>query len=165
MSAPHPQGFPVFVAAPYARAREVLCVHEELLAIGCFPTSHWARLARGTLEELRGGDAALIQSAIELNDACLRKSSAVLALSCEGEGGEMFCEVARALERYVPVVWVGTRLILSTFRMGVYTCEALHDALAALSIAAEHVRHAGSVGAARQRLHRFFRARSELRAS
>ncbi|HEV3189631.1 MAG TPA: hypothetical protein VGY54_03995 [Polyangiaceae bacterium] len=129
-------GFPVYVAAPYSLAPTVRAIHEELARVGCHPTSQWARLADGTLEQLDRCSPAELESAIELNDLCIDKSMAMVVVSPEEpKGGETFAEVGRALALRLPVLWTGSRRILSSYRKGVFRVD-LSEALRALAYAA-----------------------------
>lgn len=105
----------VYVAAPYGRREYVRIVHDWLMEAGLEPCSSWA------YSELPEdfSDAAVIEAAIEENDMALEEAEAVLVLAFDGEGGEMFAEVARAIDDDVPVFWVGRR-ILSAYREGVH---------------------------------------------
>ncbi|WP_394825007.1 hypothetical protein [Pendulispora albinea] len=118
----------IYVAAPYEDALLVREVHARLRACGCIYTSTWAENARGaenfalsTVDELR--------EITRLNDDGIDMSDAMLVIARPGAGGEMFAEVRYALERQIPVYWVGRR-ILSTFRPGVTLCESIDDAVA-----------------------------------
>lgn len=115
----------VYVAAPYLvpiLAREA---HERLREVGFTPTSTWAARATGP-ECLTDGFAL---AAIAENDFDLLSSDAVIALAREGAGGEMFCEISRALVERIPVFWVGTRKILSCYRRGVVCCDSVEEAI------------------------------------
>lgn len=157
---------PVYVAAPYPRAAEVRAMHNALNEIGCVGVSHWATCARETFDEALA-NPRIAQSALELNDRCLEQAVVIVALAFDGEGGEMFAEVGRALaipELAPPVLWIGQRLVLSCFRTGVYVVSQL-EAFAALEHVARGCLSGHSLGVARQRLHHWMRRKAERDAA
>lgn len=119
----------VYVAAPYVDAPIVREVHEILAIAGFLPTSTWATRAAGAESLTR--DVA--QQAIVQNDDDLLSSDAMIVIARTGAGGEMFCEVTRALIEEIPVFWVG-RQILSTYRDGVILCEDIDDVMRKLEV-------------------------------
>lgn len=147
-------GLPVYVAAPYERAPEVRAFHTELSRIQCIPVSVWANTASAK-EDFSNIDIVL--SRIELNDECLYRAAVVVVLSYPNEGGEMFCEISQALHMHkCPILWIGTRAILSTFREGIYVCER-QAALTALEFTAKGFSFSDSTMTARIRLHTYMR--------
>lgn len=146
------QGFPVFVAAPYGRAQMVRDTHGALLRAGCQPLSEWAELASGPecLDDMSAREREL---AMQLNHAGILRSGAMLVLSFQGEGGEMFADVARGLlaRPSVPVIWTGDRTVLSAFHQSVYRC-LLSEGMAALRAAADVYAEGASFEAARKRM-------------
>src|SRR5262249_18320094 len=103
----------VYVAAPYADRMLVRDVHVKLVEAGMVPASNWANSnVPGDLQP------EATARPIHQNDTSIAVSDAVLVLARPGAGGEMFCEVTRALVWGTPVYWVGRR-ILSAFRPGV----------------------------------------------
>lgn len=143
-------GFPVYVAAHYSLAPMVRAIHEKLFAIGCAPTSQWARLATRTLEELEDCSPEERRILWEMNDTCIDQSEAMLVVACVNKGGETFVEVGRALGRTIPILWTGERRILSSYRQGVFRVS-LDEALRALEHAAS-AQTAGGWRMARTRL-------------
>jgi hypothetical protein len=148
--------FRVYVAAPFARAATVRLIHNDLRSIGCKPSSEWVRLAK-TPERLEALSPSERLSTIELNDACIDRSHAMIVRAFPLEGGEMFVEMARAITRSIPVLWVGSRTILSAFRPGVFRCN-YETALAGLKVAADAIALGGTAFAGRRRLCAFFGA-------
>ena len=121
----------VYVAAPFARFMDSFAVTNDLRAAGHTSTSWWIHAAYTTrgVEALTDRSAAV---ALATNDADVDRSDAMIVLAYPGEGGEMFCEMSRALARGIPVFYVGGRLVLSAFRPGVTRCASVADAIAAL---------------------------------
>ena len=126
----------IYVAAPYGSAARVREVHKLLEAIDCSPVSHWAEMA--TDAEHLTDSAARVQRAMwEVNIQCLDTAEAVLVLSEETGGGEMFAEIGRALHMGRPVLWTGPRRVLSCYAPGVVIERCLDDALDRLAGAAK----------------------------
>jgi hypothetical protein len=123
--------FRVYVAAPYADASGVRRVHALLRYLRLEPTSSWAEEAEGP-EALDRLPLELVREIADRNDAALASSSAVLVLAREGAGREMFAEIRFALERRIPVVWVGPARPLTAYRVGVTRVDDLTEALATL---------------------------------
>ena len=116
----------VYVAAPYADAAVARNVHELLRLHGLDVTSRWAEAARGLEPCL--GEAAMRDRAAA-NDRDVLRADAMLVLSRDGAGGEMFAEARLAIERGKPIFWVG-RPILSAYRLGVVRCATVGEAIA-----------------------------------
>jgi hypothetical protein len=118
----------VYVGAPFASAGRVRETHRLLESIGCHPTSHWAELA--TDAEHLSDDKRRSQGAQwQVNAECLAQSEAMLVLSEDVAGGELYAEVGRALSRGIPVLWTGPRRILSCYAPGVVIERSLDSAL------------------------------------
>jgi hypothetical protein len=125
----------VYVGAPYASAAHVREVHGLLERIGCHPMSHWAELAT-TAEHLSDTSARAHGAQWKINADCIDQAEAMLVLSEETGGGELFAEVGRALARGIPVLWTGPRRILTCYAQGV-VIESLDEALDKLAGAAK----------------------------
>jgi hypothetical protein len=103
-------------------------------------------------EDLRGTVLRRIHRQIDTNKRDLRSAHVVFAIPQQGMGGEMFCEVARALEWGIPVVWVAQpRVILSAYDEGVGRVPAVSDGLTFLGVLARMVRWSPSVSDERVR--------------
>lgn len=123
----------IYIAAPWECAPMVRNVHTILRDRGFEPTSSWAELrdADGTPEKLTPAVARL---ALAINTKAINDSDAMLFICRKGLGGEAFVEFALARSQAIPVFWVGPRVILSTFAVGVTLCDSLPDALQALEV-------------------------------
>jgi hypothetical protein len=132
---------PVYVAAPFHAASRAREVHQLLMAQECVPTSSWATAAGdGPVgpEILLDSEVKLLSARFQRNIDDLDNAYALLVLSDERDGGEMFAEVGRAIANGIPVLWTGPRRILSCFAVGrVRMFASLDDALAVLKRAAE----------------------------
>ncbi len=127
--------FLVYVASSYQNAPYVRAVHEKLRAIRMEPSSSWAGHANGP--EPRDLSVDALRAIAARNDSDLLDSHAVLVIAHE-QSGETFAELRLALERQLPVVYMGERRILSAYRPGVVRVESIVEALYALT----HVRDA-----------------------
>ena len=125
----------VYVGAPYASAWRVRKVHDLLKQIACDPVSHWAELATEQ-EHLHDSRWHMHRAQWEINVRGIDSCEAMLVLSDEIGGGELFAEVGRALLIGRPVLWTGPRRILSCYAPGVLVCPSLEDAMAQLARAA-----------------------------
>jgi hypothetical protein len=129
--------FRVYVAAPYEDAPGVRRVHALLRYLRLEPTSTWAEEADGP-EVLEKMPLDVVRALADRNDADLESSSALLVLPRAGAGREMYAEVRLAIERNIPVIWVGGPRPLSAYRVGVARVDDLTEALAHLcELAAE----------------------------
>lgn len=117
----------IYIAAPYAKGPAARAVVPTLWERRFDVCSTWHYVAYGP-ESL---DAAVAASAIEQNDRDLEEADAVLSLAYRGEGGEMFCELTRALIAGKPVYWVSMdgRDVLSAWRPGVVRCATVEEAI------------------------------------
>ena len=117
----------IYIAAPYARAKEARAAGLFLVSRGLCIESTWDIAAAGP-ESL---DSVCAAEAIKINDSELQISDAVLCLAYRGEGGEMYCELTRALIAGKPVYWVSMdgRDVLSAWRPGVVRCASVDDAI------------------------------------
>jgi len=125
----------VYVAAPYPCADKARAAHRELDAIGIQATSAWAEEARGQ-EQLSDAFCEDQRKLWERNAEMLADSHALLALSEPAGGGEFFVEIGMAIRSAIPVVWVGTRRVLSCYSGRVRVLGTLEDALVVLGRAA-----------------------------
>lgn len=121
----------VYVAAPYPHAAEARAAHAELRSMDMKPTSSWAEEASG-LEVLSDAHCADQRRIWDRNVEDLSDSHALLALSQPSGGGEFFVEVGLAIGRSIPVLWVGTRRVLSCYSGRVRVFSTLMDALVVL---------------------------------
>jgi hypothetical protein len=121
----------VYVAAPYSCSAVVRMFHARLRRAGFEPTSRWAERATGE-ENLAAMSEAALAEAIDQNDYDVDRAGYLVAIARRDIGGEMFCEMSRALFRGIPVVYVGDRVVLSAFRTSVTRVGGLEDALAVL---------------------------------
>lgn len=117
----------VYVAAPHAKREQVRAVHEELRGAHLAPSARWADGSEDESRLSKHEARALAQQ----NDEDVGSSHCLLVLGFPGEGGEMFAEVARALDAETPVVWVG-RTTLSTHRRGVVLAADIGEAIVTL---------------------------------
>lgn len=110
----------------------VRVVHHSLVQRGFTPTSAWAETAGSS----PGGvlTAEIARPALVANYTAVGDSDAMLVLAYPGKGGEMFVEFGFARSQAIPVFWVGPRVILSTFAVGVTLCDDIPDALQALEV-------------------------------
>lgn len=127
MSAPK-----VYVAAPWEKVAAVHEAHRQLLLRGFVFMSQWAHKADGKPEGVLTPEVARL--ALVGNYTAVGDSDAMLVLAYPGLGGEMFVEFALARSQAIPVFWVGPRVILSTFAVGVTLCDDVPDALQALEV-------------------------------
>lgn len=125
----------VYVAAPYPHADSARAAHAELRAMGMRATSSWAEEASG-LEVLSDAHCADQRKLWERNVEDLSDAHALLALSQPAGGGEFFVEVGLAIGRSIPVLWVGSRRVLSCYSGRVRVFDTLADALVVLGRAA-----------------------------
>ena len=138
--------FRVYVAAPYDDAPGVRRIHALLRYLRLEPTSSWIDLAVGP-EELETLSVEELQRRAKRNDDDLESSNAVLVLPRQGAGREMFAEARLAIDRHIPVVWVGGPRSLSAFRDGVQRVEDLMEGLAHLcELAAWREQHMATLG-------------------
>lgn len=112
----------VYICAPWVDARRMSAWLPILASYGLENGSSWIAAACS----LDGPDP-LDAKSIQKNDEELHLADAVLVISREGAGGEMFCEFTRAIMAGIPVFWVG-REILSCRRAGVTICDDIQDA-------------------------------------
>ena len=107
-----------YFISDYANAPLVRHVHWIVPLMGVEPTSRWAEEASGPERLAELGQEKVRELAAQ-NDRDLASSHVGVVIAREGLGGELFCEAARALERDIPLIWVGPRTVLTTFREGV----------------------------------------------
>ena len=119
---------PIYIAAPFADAALVREVGARLPAFGAESRSTWAECADGP-EQLEAMTPDEVRSVAAANDRDLLASFALVVLSRDGAGGEMFAEARLALEYGIPIVWVGKRRPLSAYREGVIRVDTIEDAL------------------------------------
>jgi len=134
-----PALIPVYIAAPFADAALVRAIEPRLLPLGAESHSGWAQHANGP-EQLDSMPLQSIQNIAAANDRDLMSAFAVLVLSRDGAGGEMFAEARLALEYGIPVVWVGARRPLTAYRPGVVRVDTLEEALDLIALFAARVR-------------------------
>lgn len=118
----------VYICAPFEdgpglSARTI----PSMIYAGIIPLASWVDDALSGKSD-KHLTAASAQAALAVNDFELASSDAVLVIAREGTGGEMFCEVGRALALSIPVFWVGRR-VLSAWRQGVTICDSVDDAI------------------------------------
>lgn len=116
-----------YVAAPWTKRPDVRALHKRLEAIGIAPTSNWADMPGDDAECLTEDSA---ESAIAVNDYDIARSHVAVFLAYPNLGGESYCELARLLASRTAVLWVGTRICLSTLRPGVVRLPSLDSAIA-----------------------------------
>lgn len=122
----------IYVAAPWERGGEVRAMHSLLTSRGFEPTSNWVYCTDGKPEGRITPEIA--RPALARNYGDIKDSDAMLVLAYPGLGGEMFVEFGFARSQAIPVFWVGPRVILSTFAVGVTLCDDIPDALQALEV-------------------------------
>ena len=118
----------LYVAAPFERAPEVRDLHALARPLGITAVSFWAEEAHGP-ENLRSLPRDVVRALGRKNDRDLLSAHLVVALASYGAGGEMFAEVRLALAHRIPVLWIGTRSILTAYREGVLRAETLEDGM------------------------------------
>lgn len=118
----------VYVASPFALREEVKALHGALRAAGLDPVARWPY---GTEKEA-DLTTPMARELAARNDEDVDGSHALLVLARPAAGGEMFCEIARAVAARTPILWTGDRIILSTFREGVLRAASIEDAVAIL---------------------------------
>lgn len=118
----------VYVASPFALREEVKALHDRLRTAGLEPVAQWPY---GTEKESEL-TTPMARALADRNDLDVDGSHALLVLGRPAAGGEMLCEVARALAARTPIVWTGERIVLSTFREGVLRAASMEDALTVL---------------------------------
>jgi len=123
--------FRVYVTAPYEDARAVRRIHSLLRYLRLEPTSSWVDEATAP-EALDALPVEELRRRAQRNDDDLESSSAILVLPRHGAGREMFAEARVAIDRHIPVVWVGGPRSLSAYRDGVVRVEDLMEGLAHL---------------------------------
>jgi hypothetical protein len=128
---------PIYIAAPFTDAALVRDIEPRFLPIGAESHSTWAQAANGP-ERLESMPLEMIQHIAAANDRDLLSAFAVIVLSRDGAGGEMFAEARLALEYGIPVVWVGRRRPLTAYRPGVVRVHTVEEAveIVALFVAA-----------------------------
>lgn len=121
----------VYVAAPFDDGpRLATTVIPEMIYAGLIPLASWIDDAvSGKTDQALTVAAA--QAALHVNDFELLSSDAILVIARDGVGGEMFCEVGRAIVQRLPIFWVGRR-VLSSWRPGVTVCDSVADAIDAI---------------------------------
>jgi hypothetical protein len=125
----------VYVAAPYGQAGRVRELHKVLESIGCKPVSYWAEVATDA-EKLSDSTHRVHRAAWQINADAMSECDTLLALSEENAGGEFFAEIGRALHMGKPVLWTGTRRVLSCYAPGVVIESCVDTALQRLAMAA-----------------------------
>lgn len=111
----------VYLAAPFAMHESMEKIAQAWVPRGVSVCSTWHIGVTGP-ERLPEHTNPDVRFAIGANDRDLAAADALVAFPVPGEGGEMFCEITRALIDRKPVIWAGERRILSTFRPGVLLC-------------------------------------------
>lgn len=120
----------IYVAAPFVDGPLVRNVHTQLVDARIRPTSSWVEVAHGMAESLENTPQHVRAAALEQNNRDIAFSDGMIFLARHGAGGEMFAELARALNLDIPVYWVGDRVILSTYHWRVRRCRDVADAIA-----------------------------------
>jgi hypothetical protein len=128
----------VYIAAPFHRAAEVRDFHKLVRELGMNVVSTWANDAKGK-DDLAEKPLDVARAVGRRNDRDLLSAHLVIAIAHEEEGGEMFAEVRLALVHRIPVLWLGSRRTLSSFREGVLCVETLKEALVYLAGLADMV--------------------------
>jgi hypothetical protein len=109
----------VYFMSDYANAPLIRRVHRLAPLIGVKPTSRWAEEASLVPERLDALGQERVRAIAAQNDRDLASSHIAVVVPREGVGGEMFCEAARALDAGIPLVWAGSRTVVSAYREGV----------------------------------------------
>lgn len=123
--------FKVYVAAPYEDAGRVRAIHAILREARIEPVSRWAEGAIGPEPAINR--AAFWREVAAQNDHDVIDCDAMLVLARDGVGGEMFAELRLATLHAKPVVYVGSRIVLSAWREGVVRVPTLDRGLVELA--------------------------------
>lgn len=107
----------IYVASPYATAKEVRELHARLKELGHEPTSRWAEVAaqHDDKEDFSLFTPDDLQRIARDNDCDLYEAESVVVWSRPVGGRETYAEAARAQVAGKIVYWVGTKS-LSAFR-------------------------------------------------
>jgi hypothetical protein len=117
----------VYLAMPFAERASARAINRRLEALGLMPTGTWC-VQEQPEDALTLGELRYLATC---NDADVERSHALLVIASAGQGGEMFCEVGRALVARTPIAWVGRR-VLSTRRPGVVEAPSVEAAVTLL---------------------------------
>lgn len=101
--------FRVYVASWFENSPMVRVAHTWLRTLGVTPTSRWAEDARGP-EDWRAMTQVQLLN-VRADNYCDLASSDLLLVIAGDKSGETFAEAMFAIERKMPVLWVGRRIL------------------------------------------------------